>query len=93
MADPFSYSPEDFDKAVRTVWGEARGEPEDGQRAVASVILNRARSAGMSPTDVVLAKGQFEPWGSKRAQLDALDPNSADYQRIAATIRALKRQP
>ena len=81
-----NYSPEDFDKAVRTVWGEARGESPLGQQAVASVILNRARSAKMSPTDVVMAKNQFEPWSRNRAALEGLDANSPEYRKIASAI-------
>jgi len=81
-----SWSPDDFDKAVRTVWGEARGEAPEGQRAVAAVIANRAKSSGKSLTDTVLAPNQFEPWSSKRTTLEGLDPNSEDYQRIATTI-------
>lgn len=80
-------SPYDFDKAVRTVWGEAAGEPPEGQQAVAAVIANRAKASGKSLSDVVLAPNQFEPWGARRSQLEKLDPNSADYQRIAQTIR------
>lgn len=34
-----------IDMAARTVWGEARGESEAGQLAVAHVIWNRARIA------------------------------------------------
>jgi len=81
-----SWSPDDFDKAVRTVWGEARGEAPEGQRAVAAVIANRAKSSGKSLTDTVLAPNQFEPWSRDRQKLESLDPNSEDYQRIATTI-------
>lgn len=81
-----SWSPDDFDKAVRTVWGEARGEAPEGQRAVAAVIANRAKSSGKSLTDTVLAPNQFEPWSRDRPKLESLDPNSEDYQRIATTI-------
>lgn len=42
-----------------TVFQEARGEPVAGQRAVATVVLNRARIRNMSECDVVLEKGQF----------------------------------
>jgi len=41
------------------VWGEARGEGYDGQAAVATVILNRARRDRVDLCDVVLAPGQF----------------------------------
>lgn len=82
-------SPEDFDYAVRTVWGEARGEPALGQQSVAAVIRNRARAANTGFKNVVLAPNQFEPWGSKRGQLMALSPQSPEYQRIADTIRPI----
>ena len=66
------------DAMVRTVAGEAGAEPLVGQRAVASVIMNRANSSGASPRDVVFAPNQFEPWngGSARARLEAMDPSS-----------------
>lgn len=81
------FSPEDFDYAVRTVWGEARGENPFGQQAVAHVIRNRANKSGLSIRDTVLAKNQFEPWGARRSQLEALKPDSPEYQRIAEAIR------
>lgn len=83
------YTPEDFDYAVRTVWGEARGEPTLGQQSVAAVIRNRAKAAGTGFKNVVLAPNQFEPWGSKRDQLMGLNPQSPEYQRIADTIRPI----
>lgn len=83
------YTPEDFDYAVRTVWGEARGEPTLGQQSVAAVIRNRAKAAGTGFKNVVLAPNQFEPWGSKRDQLMGLSPQSPEYQRIADTIRPI----
>ena len=53
------------DEALRcmatTIWYEAKGEPLDGQLAVAEVILNRTRS-GRYPTDVcgvIRQRGQF----------------------------------
>ena len=70
------FNPDDFDKVVRTVWGEAAGESPEGQRAVAAVIRNRARSSGLTPSRVVLAPNQFEPWGSRRKQLESLSPSS-----------------
>jgi N-acetylmuramoyl-L-alanine amidase len=36
------YDSHDEDAMGRTIWGEARGEPSEGQVAVAWVILNRA---------------------------------------------------
>ena len=36
----------DLDIMALTVWAEARGEPVDGQRAVAWVLRNRAAKPG-----------------------------------------------
>jgi len=80
----------DEDLLVRTVYGEARGEPAEGQQAVAAVVRNRAKVAGVPVRDIVFAPGQFEPWGNPqtRAQLEALDPASPEYQQILQNIRA-----
>lgn len=42
MADPL-LTLGDVDIGVRTVWMEARGEPYEGMKAVAHVLLNRVR--------------------------------------------------
>lgn len=78
----------EVDKLVRTVWGEARGEDPLGQQGVANVVINRAKKGGKSINDVVLERNQFEPWSNPqtRAQLEALTPDSADYQKILANI-------
>ena len=62
--------------AARTVWQEARGEPEEGQRAVAHVIVNRMHSRrwGNSLASVCLWDRQFSGW------------NSGDPNRIAACV-------
>lgn len=41
---PHGFSQNDIDLMANAVYGEARGEPYEGQVAVASVILNRTRS-------------------------------------------------
>lgn len=78
----------DMDYLIRTVFGEAGAEPPEGQRAVAAVLLNRARQTGQSIEDVALAPGQFEPWGNddSRRRMEALTPGSPEYARIAMTI-------
>lgn len=82
------YVAPDLDKVVRTVYGEAGNQAPVGQQAVAAVIANRAKQSGMTPTDVVMAKGQFEPWSNPaaRARMEALTPENPKYQRIAAAI-------
>lgn len=78
----------DEDAMVRTVAGEAAQEPLVGQRAVASVIMNRSKDAGVTPRDVVFAPNQFEPWngGAARDRLEAMDPNSPQYQNILNNV-------
>lgn len=51
--------------AARTLWQEARGEPADGQRAVAHVIVNRMKDGrwGNSLASVCLWRSQFSAWG------------------------------
>lgn len=85
---PPGITPEE-DQIVRTVYGEAAGEPPEGQRAVAAVIRNRVVQSGRPTSDVIFAPNQFEPWNNAatRAKLEALDPASPDYQRILANIR------
>ena len=78
--------PEDLAAMVRTVIGEAGNQSPEGQRAVAEVILNRARESGMTPRQVVMAKGQFEPWATRGAELNAIDPNSQQYQSVLGNI-------
>jgi len=42
-----------------TIYHEARGESPAGQRAVAKVILNRAKKNGWPVSNIVLARKQF----------------------------------
>lgn len=86
-------SERDRDVAIRTVIGEAGAEDDASQLAVANVIVNRARAGrggARSLEEVVFAPGQFEPWSTKRAELEAVRPDSPEYQRAAAAVdRAL----
>jgi N-acetylmuramoyl-L-alanine amidase len=52
---------------AKTIYHEARGEPEIGKKAVAIVLMNRAKSANFSNSicRVVLEEGQF-PWKLNR---------------------------
>jgi spore germination cell wall hydrolase CwlJ-like protein len=79
---PSDLSPRDRDLMIRTILGEAGNQGPQGQAAVAHVILNRtaAGSYGKSPSDVVLAPSQFEPWTTRSKELMAINPNSAAYQ-------------
>lgn len=52
---------QDKELIARLVWGEAQGEPFEGQQAVAEVILNRLAADNFPNTvqDIVYAEGQF----------------------------------
>lgn len=61
---------------ARTIWGEARGEGQEGREAVAAVVLNRARRRKMSIASVCLARLQFSCWNPddpNRNRLVAVD--------------------
>lgn len=72
--NPPALSPQDRDLLIKTVYGEARGEPVEGQSGVAHAILNRvaAGNYGQGVQGVVQAPAQgvnpargyheFSPW-------------------------------
>ena len=70
-----------------TLWHECRGEPEEGQRAVASVIVNRARERGRSPEAECLRPWQFSCWNGNKRLKDLL-PNE-HKRRTPAWLRCL----
>ena len=98
-----NYSDYDLQTMALTVWAEARGEPEEGQRAVAWVIRNRYEHPGWwsrdrrdgIPDDTIAAvcrdPYQFSCWNANdpnRARLD--DPatlRTLTYMRIRALCR------
>lgn len=59
-----------------TIWGESRGEPVEGQIAVASVIRNRVLRSQLDWVKVCLAKDQFTCFNEH-------DPNFVKIQRAA----------
>lgn len=82
-------TPRDRDLLIRTVIGEAAGEPPAGQAAVAHVVLNRVKSGkygGRSIPSVLFAKNQFEPWQTRRAELAAISPDSPEYRTAARVV-------
>lgn len=72
---------DDIDALTRTVIGEAGNQAPEGQRAVAAVVLNRARQRRLSPSEVVLERNQFEPWGNAETArgLMSIQPNDPRY--------------
>lgn len=79
---------DDRDALIRTVLGEAGAEPPEGQTAVAAVVLNRARQRGLSPSEVVLERNQFEPWGNPNtaSRLMSVSPDDPAYQAAARQV-------
>lgn len=78
----------DLPIAVATLWMEARGESEDGQRAVAHVLVNRLYDGrwGHTLASVCLWKMQFSCWNTedvnrvKMATLPEDDPILANLK-------------
>lgn len=73
---------QDLETAARTVYGEARGEPADGQLAVACVIVNRARKGGWwgdTLYKVCRRKWQFSVWNEG-------DPNRAKIEKASLAV-------
>lgn len=84
-------APAHRDLAIRTIYGEAGNEPDQGQAAVAAVIRNRmqaGRYGGDTIPGVVLAKNQFEPWGNAdaRSRMMALKPDDPRYQKLGSIV-------
>lgn len=69
------------DYLIRTIVFEALGETEIGKAAVAYVILNRKRNGswGDRIRDVVTYPRQFEPWMTRKDEVEKLSPNDPRY--------------
>ena len=77
-------SGQDRTRMIATILGESANQPAVGQNAVASVIRNRAVAGnygGDTPSGVVTAPNQFEPWntqgGRNKMAAMAADPKLA----------------
>ena len=86
-----SFDAEDRDYMIRTIAFEASDESDEGKAAVAHVILNRVKCGGWGSSikDVVTQPGQFEPWMTRRAELEKLsldDPRYRDAAQIADAV-------
>lgn len=79
------------DEATRclasAIYFEAKGEPADGQLAVAEVIINRAKS-GRFPDDVcsvVKQRGQFS--FVRGGEIPTIDPDRSSYRKALAVAK------
>jgi spore germination cell wall hydrolase CwlJ-like protein len=79
------------DYLIRTIAFEASNETEVGKAAVAYVVLNRKKGGiwGDSIKAVVTHPGQFEPWMTRRREIEALSLNDPRYQRAAIIADAV----
>lgn len=79
----------DRDILTRTLWGEARGEPEEGQIAVVHVVRNRAIHRGTNAATECQRPWQFSCWNTndpQRPKMEALARASDVYLRLAAVV-------
>jgi spore germination cell wall hydrolase CwlJ-like protein len=86
-----NYEPEERDYLIRTIAFEAADESDEGKAAVAHVILNRKRSGrwGDNIKDVVMHPWQFEPWMTRRKEMEKLSPDDPRYQGAARVADAV----
>lgn len=75
---------EERELLARVIWVEAQGECEDGQQAVAEVVLNRLASEAFGNTlkGVIYAEGQFR----SVPYLEDAEPSQAQYEAIERAI-------
>lgn len=83
--------PESRDLIIRTVIGEADGEPDIGKLGVVQVIRNRMNAGGYgsSGRDVVLAPKQFSPWNDRGNELMSIAPTDPRYTRVGNMVDAV----
>lgn len=74
----------DLEILARLVYLEARGEPYEGQVAVAEVVLNRVLSDRFPDTveEVVYQTGQFTP----AALIESTTPGEEQYEAVADAV-------
>jgi len=67
---------------------EASGEPEEGKAAVVHVILNRTRLGkwGDNIKEVVTRPWQFEPWMTRRSEIESLSSSDPRYRKAARIV-------
>ncbi|CAF1560127.1 unnamed protein product [Didymodactylos carnosus] len=82
------------DVFYQTIYAEAQGECEEGQKWVAWVIMNRAQLdkdywGGKSIKDVCLKGGQFECWNDKTRGTGIKIKYQKDYDAIVSRTRPI----
>ena len=86
-----NYDSEQRDYLIRTIAFEAADEADEGKAAVAHVILNRKRSGrwGDNIKEVVTRPWQFEPWMTRRTEMERLSPDDPRYEDAARIADAV----
>lgn len=86
-------TPQERDLLIRTVIGEAGGQPPEGQAAVAHVILNRLNSKkfGDNLTNVVFQPNAFEPWSTRAGELVRIPRNGEQYKSVGELVDAISK--
>ena len=88
-----NYEPDDDERdyLIKTIAFEAPDESDEGKAAVAHVILNRTRNGrwGDNIKDVVTRPWQFEPWMTRRKEMEKLSPHDPRYQNAARIADAV----
>jgi spore germination cell wall hydrolase CwlJ-like protein len=86
-----SIDPRARDYLIRTIVFEAGGETEIGKAAVAHVVLNRKLIGrwGDNIKDVVTYPWQFEPWTTRRDEIEKLSSQDHRYQDAAQIADAV----
>jgi spore germination cell wall hydrolase CwlJ-like protein len=89
--EALNYTLEERDYLVRTIAFEAPHETNKGKAAVAHVILNRKRSGrwGDNIKEVVTRPWQFEPWMTRRKEMEELSPSDPRYRKAARIADAV----
>lgn len=74
---------------AQTMWGEARGEGDEGMRAVANVVMNRTALGGWWGDEVIAVckkPWQFSAWNANdpnRPRMEKLRPGGSDAEQAA----------
>ncbi len=100
-ADPFLYHEEEVyvepryvgvtltmderEMLARMVWVESRGEPLEGQQAVAEVVLNRLVAPNFQDSieSIIMAQDQF----NSARFLDKAEPNQTQYEAVEHALK------
>ena len=82
MDDLKMYRNKDVDILARTIYGEARGEPEIGKCAVASVVLNRYKAHKWFSGKTIADTCQFCVKGSKYHQFSCWNEEISESDKI-----------